>query len=158
MGKNLYDCMCSEIYAPINCEKIFYNYFHACITDFFLKHSKYPTDLSKITMTVGDKKTIEKNNLIIFMEFLIRFYAIVRAETLSFREHEYVQAARTLGASPSGSCWSDTLPDVAPTVIVYATLLIPGAIVAEATLSFLGLSVVPPTPSWGSMLADAMVY
>ncbi len=83
---------------------------------------------------------------------------MVRAETLSIREHEYVQAARTLGASPMRIMLVDILPNVAPTVIVYATLLIPGAIVAEATLSFLGLSVVPPTPSWGSMLADAMAY
>jgi ABC-type dipeptide/oligopeptide/nickel transport system permease subunit len=52
----------------------------------------------------------------------------------------------------------EILPNVAPAVIVYTTLLIPGAIVSEATLSFLGLSVVPPTPSWGNMLADAMAY
>jgi peptide/nickel transport system permease protein len=83
---------------------------------------------------------------------------IVRAETLSIREREYVQAARTLGASPSRIMFVEILPNVAPAVIVYATLLIPGAITAEATLSFLGLSVVPPTPSWGNMLADAMAY
>jgi len=83
---------------------------------------------------------------------------IVRAETLSIREHEYVQAARTLGASPARIMFVEILPNVAPSVIVYTTLLIPGAIVSEATLSFLGLSVVPPTPSWGNMLADAMAY
>jgi peptide/nickel transport system permease protein len=83
---------------------------------------------------------------------------IVRAETLSLREREYVQAARTLGASPGRIMFTEILPNVAPVVIVYTTLLIPGAIVAEATLSFLGLSVVPPTPSWGNMLADAMAY
>jgi peptide/nickel transport system permease protein len=83
---------------------------------------------------------------------------IVRAETLSLREREYVQAARTLGAGPVRLMCIEILPNVAPSIIVYATLLIPGAIVAEATLSFLGLSVVPPTPSWGNMLADAMAY
>lgn len=83
---------------------------------------------------------------------------IVRAETLSLREREYVQAARTLGASPMRIMFIEILPNVAPAIIVYTTLLIPGAIVAEATLSFLGLSVVPPTPSWGNMLADAMAY
>jgi peptide/nickel transport system permease protein len=83
---------------------------------------------------------------------------IVRAETLSLRDREYVQAARTLGASPARIMFVEILPNVAPSVIVYTTLLIPGAIVAEATLSFLGLSVVPPTPSWGNMLAEAMAY
>jgi peptide/nickel transport system permease protein len=83
---------------------------------------------------------------------------IVRAETLSLRDREYVQAARTLGASPARIMFVEILPNVAPSVIVYTTLLIPGAIVAEATLSFLGLSVAPPTPSWGNMLAEAMAY
>jgi peptide/nickel transport system permease protein len=83
---------------------------------------------------------------------------IVRAETLSLREREYVQAARTLGASPARIMFVEILPNVAPSIIVYTTLLIPGAIVAESALSFLGLSVVPPTPSWGNMLADAMAY
>jgi len=83
---------------------------------------------------------------------------IVRAETLSIREHAYVQAARLLGASHARIMFIEILPNVAATVIVYTTLLIPGAIVAEATLSFLGLSVVPPAPSWGNILSDAMAY
>jgi peptide/nickel transport system permease protein len=83
---------------------------------------------------------------------------IVRAQTLSIRELEYVQAARLLGASHARVMFVEILPNVTATVIVYTTLLIPGAIVAEATLSFLGLSVVPPSPSWGNILADAMAY
>lgn len=83
---------------------------------------------------------------------------IVRAQTLSIREHEYVQAARLLGASHARIMFVEILPNVTATVIVYTTLLIPGAIVAEATLSFLGLSVVPPAPSWGNILSDAMAY
>jgi peptide/nickel transport system permease protein len=83
---------------------------------------------------------------------------IVRAQTLSIRNHEYVHAARLLGASHARIMFVEILPNVMATVIVYTTLLIPGAIVAEATLSFLGLSVVAPTPSWGNILADAMAY
>jgi peptide/nickel transport system permease protein len=83
---------------------------------------------------------------------------VVRAQALSIRELEYVQAARTLGASHARIMFVDILPNVTASVIVYTTLLIPGAITGEATLSFLGLSVVPPTPSWGNMLADAMAY
>jgi ABC-type dipeptide/oligopeptide/nickel transport system permease subunit len=52
----------------------------------------------------------------------------------------------------------ELLPMVSPTIIVYATLLIPASIAFEATLSFLGLGVPPPTPTWGNMLADAMAY
>lgn len=83
---------------------------------------------------------------------------IVRAQALAIREQEYVQAARVLGASHARIMFTEILPNVAASLIVYATLLIPGAIIAEATLSFLGLSVVPPTPSWGSILADSMPY
>jgi peptide/nickel transport system permease protein len=83
---------------------------------------------------------------------------IVRAQALLIRELEFVQAARTLGAGHARIMFIEILPNVTASVIVYATLLIPGSIVAEATLSFLGLSVVPPTPSWGNMLADAMAY
>jgi len=83
---------------------------------------------------------------------------IVRAQTLAIRELDYVRAARILGASDRRIMFVEILPNVAASLIVYATLLIPGAIVAEATLSFLGLSVVPPTPSWGNLLADAMAY
>ncbi len=83
---------------------------------------------------------------------------IVRAQTLSIRDNEFVQAARVLGAGNARIMVVEILPNVTSSVIVYTTLLIPGAIVAEATLSFLGLSVVPPTPSWGNILADAMAY
>jgi peptide/nickel transport system permease protein len=83
---------------------------------------------------------------------------VVRSQVLSIREREYVLAARALGANNARIMFVTILPDVMPTLIVYTTLLIPGAIAAEATLSFLGLSVIPPAPSWGNMLADAMRY
>jgi peptide/nickel transport system permease protein len=83
---------------------------------------------------------------------------VVRGQALSIREHEYVRAARSLGASNSRIMFVEILPNVAATLIVYATLLIPSSIAFEATLSFLGLGVVPPTPSWGNMLADSIAY
>ena len=83
---------------------------------------------------------------------------IVRGQTLSLRENEYVGAARLLGASNARIMFVEILPNVAATIVVYATLLIPSAIAFEATLSFLGLGVVPPTPSWGNMLADSIFY
>jgi peptide/nickel transport system permease protein len=83
---------------------------------------------------------------------------VVRAQALSIREQEYIRAARSMGAGSLRIMFVEILPNVAATLIVYATLLIPSSIVFEATMSFLGLGVVPPTPSWGNMLADSIAF
>jgi peptide/nickel transport system permease protein len=83
---------------------------------------------------------------------------VVRGQTLSIKEKEYIEAARSLGASDLRIMFVDIFPNLLAPVLVYLTLLIPAAIVFEATLSFLGLGVVPPTPSWGSMLAESLNY
>ena len=83
---------------------------------------------------------------------------VVRGQTLSIKEKEYVEAARSLGASDLRIMFVDIFPNLLAPVLVYLTLLIPAAIVFEATLSFLGLGVVPPTPSWGNMLAESLNY
>ena len=80
---------------------------------------------------------------------------IVRGQALSQREKEYVEASHSLGAGNLRIMFVDILPNLVAPVIVLATLLIPAAIIFEATLSFLGLGVQPPTPSWGNMLSDA---
>jgi peptide/nickel transport system permease protein len=80
---------------------------------------------------------------------------IVRGQALSQREKEYVEAAHSLGAGDLRIMFVDILPNLVAPVIVLATLLIPAAIIFEATLSFLGLGVEPPTASWGNMLSDA---
>jgi peptide/nickel transport system permease protein len=96
--------------------------------------------------------------------FLIAFFSwasvgrVVRSEARAIREREYVQAARAIGAGSGRIMFVEMLPVVSATVIVYATLLIPSSIAFEATLSFLGLGVPPPTPTWGNMLTDAMAY
>ncbi|HSF01905.1 MAG TPA: ABC transporter permease [Solirubrobacterales bacterium] len=78
---------------------------------------------------------------------------IVRGSVLALRESEYVRAARALGASGLVLVVRHVLPNVLPTVIVYGTLFMAQAILVEAALSFLGLGVLPPTPSWGLMVA-----
>lgn len=80
---------------------------------------------------------------------------VVRGQTLSIREREFVEAARSLGASNWRIMRVDVLPNLVVPILVYGTLLIPQAIVFEATLSFLGLGVLPPTATWGNMLAAA---
>jgi len=83
---------------------------------------------------------------------------IVRGQVLSIREREYVEAARSLGASDRRIMFVDVLPNVLAPVIVYTTLLIPLAIVSESTLSFLGLGVPAPTATWGGMLDGSLNY
>lgn len=83
---------------------------------------------------------------------------IVRGEVLALRGREYVDAARTIGAAPVRIVLRHILPNILPLMIVYISLVIPGLILAEAGLSFLGIGVQVPTPSWGNMLGDAQQF
>jgi peptide/nickel transport system permease protein len=82
----------------------------------------------------------------------VGYARLVRGQVLRVREFDYVQAARALGASSLRILWHHVIPPAIPSVIVQATLGMAGAILGEAALSFLGLGVQPPTPSWGTML------
>jgi peptide/nickel transport system permease protein len=82
----------------------------------------------------------------------VGYARLVRGQALRAREFEYVQAARALGAGAGRIVFRHVLPTAFPAVIVQGTLGMAGAIIAEASLSFLGLGVQPPTPSWGTML------
>jgi peptide/nickel transport system permease protein len=83
---------------------------------------------------------------------------IVRGQTLSLKEKEYIEAARSLGAGPFRIMFIDILPNLLAPVLVLATLYIPAAVVFEATLSYLGLGIQPPTASWGNILAAAQNF
>ncbi|HWX51930.1 MAG TPA: ABC transporter permease [Solirubrobacteraceae bacterium] len=96
--------------------------------------------------------------VIIFLIALVNWtyiYRIVRGLVLSLREREFVDATRALGASNARIMFGEILPNLVAPVIVYATLLIPLNILLEASLSFLGVGVRPPTASWGQMIAAA---
>jgi len=82
----------------------------------------------------------------------VGYARLVRGQALRAREFEFVQAARACGASSARIVLRHILPTAFPSVVVQATLGMAGAIIAEAALSFLGLGVQPPTPSWGTML------
>ena len=94
--------------------------------------------------------------------FVIGFFAwpymgrIIRGQTLSLREREFVDAARSLGARGPYILFRELLPNLVAPILVYSTLLIPVNILFEAALSYLGVGIVPPTPSWGGMLSDAV--
>jgi peptide/nickel transport system permease protein len=80
---------------------------------------------------------------------------LVRGQVISLREREFVEAARALGSSDLRIMFVEIAPNLVALAVIYATLLIPVNIVLEATLSFLGLGVLPPTASWGNMIAEA---
>jgi peptide/nickel transport system permease protein len=81
---------------------------------------------------------------------------IVRGQTIALREREFVDAARSLGARPARIIFRELLPNLLAPILVYATLLIPANILFEAGLSFLGVGVKDPTPSWGAMINSAI--
>lgn len=83
---------------------------------------------------------------------------VVRGETLAVRELEYVEAARALGASRFHIMLREIMPNVLSAVLVVSTIRMADVIILEASLSFLGLGVQPPTASWGSMVADGRAF
>jgi peptide/nickel transport system permease protein len=88
----------------------------------------------------------------------VGYARLVRAQVLATREKEFVEAARALGASDLRVIVRHILPNIVQPVIVQAAIGMAGAILAEATMSFLGLGVPPPTASWGAMLNDSRAY
>jgi ABC-type dipeptide/oligopeptide/nickel transport system permease subunit len=94
--------------------------------------------------------------------FIIGFFAwpymgrIIRGQTLSLREREFVDASRSLGARGPYILFRELLPNLWGPILVYATLLIPTNILFEAALSYLGVGIIPPQPTWGGMLSDAV--
>lgn len=101
---------------------------------------------------------------IVLLIFIIGFFnwpyigRIVRGQTISLREREFVDAARSLGARRPYLLFTEVLPNLVAPILVYATLLIPTNILFEAALSFLGVGVRAPTATWGGMLSDAVTF
>jgi peptide/nickel transport system permease protein len=86
--------------------------------------------------------------------YLPGFMRVTRATAISLIEREYVVAARSLGASQARIIGRELLPNTAVALVTYAALALPGAMIAEGGLSYLGFGVQPPTPSWGQMIAQ----
>src|SRR5437879_5622516 len=88
----------------------------------------------------------------------VGYARLVRSQVLRVREYEYVRAARPLGATAPHILMRHIVPTVVPLVVVQVTLGMAGAIIGEASLSFLGLGVQPPASSWGSMLSGGRAH
>jgi peptide/nickel transport system permease protein len=94
--------------------------------------------------------------LIIGMVYVPYMARPVRGQVLSLREKEFVEAARAQGAGPIRIMFSEIIPNLASTILVFFTLLIANAVLLEAALSFLGAGVQPPNPSWGTMIDEGV--
>jgi ABC-type dipeptide/oligopeptide/nickel transport system permease subunit len=96
--------------------------------------------------------------------FIIGFFSwpyigrIIRGQVIGIKEREYIEAARSIGAGPGRILFKEILPNLVAPILVYSTLLIPANILFEAALSFLGVGIKEPTPSWGAMVNLAIPY
>lgn len=96
--------------------------------------------------------------LVLALTSWIRYARIIRGQVLSLREREFILSAHAIGVSDWRIIWRHLLPNILTPALVVATLELARVIVMDAALSFLGLGVQPPFPSWGKMLADGRVY
>lgn len=114
----------------------------------------FPSLLLLIAMAAAFEPSLAMVSIVIGVVGWAAMARLVRGQVLVARELEYVQAMRAIGAGSVRIVLRHVLPNVFAPIVIAATLGIAGAIMAEAALSFLGLGVQPPTPSWGAMIAD----
>jgi peptide/nickel transport system permease protein len=96
--------------------------------------------------------------LVIAMVNWVQIARVVYTQTVSLAERGFVEAVRSLGASPTRILWHHIVPHLMPTLIVWGTLGIATTVLLEATLSYLGIGVQPPTPSWGNIIFENQSY
>jgi peptide/nickel transport system permease protein/oligopeptide transport system permease protein len=131
--------------------------------DIFLAFPLLVFAIALVGVIPGSAFGLTGNTLrVTLLVFIIGFFAwpymgrIIRGQTLSLREREFVDAARSLGARGPYILSRELLPNLVGPILVYSTLLIPTNILFEAALDFLGVGLIPPTPSWGYMLSTAV--
>jgi peptide/nickel transport system permease protein len=110
-----------------------------------------------LAMTINAIVGLGLRNIILSLSAAgwVVYARVVRGEVLSVKQREYVQAAAALGMGRTRLLFRHVLPNVAPSIVVVASLQFSQFVVAEAAISFLGFGVQPPTPAWGSMLAES---
>ena len=96
--------------------------------------------------------------LVIAMVNWVQVARVIYSETIAIASREFIAVERTLGASSLRILFSHLLPHLLPTILVWATLGISTTVLLEATLSFLGVGVQPPTPSWGNIIFESQTY
>jgi peptide/nickel transport system permease protein len=125
------------------------------ITDILLS---FPALLLSMAICAAIGSSVWNVIIAISIVTIPRFSRLVRGSTLSVKEADFVEAARALGQSKSKIMFFHILPNVFSIILVMATLWIPAAIITEASLSFLGLGVMPPNPTWGNIINEGKSY
>jgi peptide/nickel transport system permease protein len=118
----------------------------------------FPTLVLALSLAAVLGAGLENAMLAIGLVFTPNIIRLIRAEVLSQREREYVEAAKASGINDARIILFHILPNSLAPILVQSTLMIAGAIIAESSLSYLGLGTQPPTPSWGAMLATGQGY
>jgi peptide/nickel transport system permease protein len=118
----------------------------------------FPLLILLIAMAAALGPSLRNTIIIIGVTVWGQYARVVRAEVLSLREREFITAARTSGATDGRIIVRHIIPNVLGPIIVLASLSVAGVILLESALSFLGLGVQPPTPSWGIMISEGRQY
>ena len=121
-------------------------------------HLAFPVLLLGVALLAVLGASLGNLVLLLAISGWVTYARIVRGETLSLVEREFVAAARALGAGDGHVIRRHVLPNVWPPIIVVATFSVARMVTAEASLSFLGLGLPPPAPSWGAMLDEGKNY
>lgn len=118
----------------------------------------FPALLLAIALSAIFEPSLYIVAMVIAMVNWVQVARVVYTETVGLTQRDYIEATRALGATPVRIVFRHVLPHLLPTVLVYATLGIATTVMLEATLSFLGVGVRPPTPSWGNIIFDSQSY
>jgi len=133
-------------------------YWGGTVDDIFMRVmdavSAFPSLVLALAITAALGAGIGNAMIAIGIVYTPLFARLIRSQALTIRELDYCLAARTLGAGPLRMMFKHIWPNATAPIIVQASLSVSSAIITEASLSFLGVGVLPPTPSWGSILSD----
>jgi peptide/nickel transport system permease protein len=137
-------------------------YYRGWVDDLLMRigdiHLAFPVLLLGVALVSVLGASLANLVLVLAISSWVTYARIVRGETLSLRERDFVTAAHALGAADAYVIRRHILPNVWPPLIVVATFSVARTIIAEASLSFLGLGIPPPAPSWGAMLDEGRNY
>jgi len=139
-------------------------FFHGWIDQVISRLMEFLWAFPALIFMIAILSALPQGNRPLLLVIVLSFFGwpylgrIVRGQTLGLTEREFVQAARVSGAKTRHLIFREILPNLRNTVIVIATLSVPGYVGTEAALSFLGVGVIPPTPSWGQMIAGSLEW
>jgi peptide/nickel transport system permease protein len=139
-------------------------FFHGWVDQMISRAMEFLWAFPALIFMIAILSALPRGNRPLLLVLVLAFFGwpylgrIVRGQTLGLTEREFVQAARVSGANTRYLIFSEILPNLRNTVIVIATLAVPGYVGTEAALSFLGVGVVPPTSSWGQMISSSLQW